>query len=331
MIYFKDKILFCSKNRKLSSILDKAFILEFSDQYLDDLSLIVLDINDVELFDKLTKYQKCCDLAIVLYVDKVDEYLITRAYECGIADLIKDDECEFEINLKLQSIIKQSKLNRELKNNNQHLNNDEHNLIEMMEKMMIEMFRYHQLDSAKHMANLKEITYVLLKEYQLDHQEISDHWIDIVSVGASYHDIGKIGISDDLINAKYKLSNEEYEIVKEHTIIGEKIFYSMLNSFDNELIYEWMAICRWHHERIDGKGYPDGLTKELIPLSAQIVGIADAYEALTSKRSYKKALNFDEALKLIKMGKCGAFEPELIEILSRCRNKLIYIEYQRDM
>ena len=331
MKYFKDKILYCSSNRKLSEILDSYFILEFSDQYLDDLSLIIVDINDIELFDKLLKYKNCCDLPIVLYVDKLDEYLIKRAYDYGISTIIKENEEDFEINLKLETLIKQSKIKSKLKQTNNNLNQDEHKLIEMMEKMMIEMFRYHQIDSAKHMANLKEIVYILLKEYQKGHREISDKWIDIVSVGASYHDIGKIGISDDLINAKHKLSKEEYAIVKEHTIIGEKIFYSMLNKFNNELIYEWMAICRWHHERIDGLGYPDGLSEDLIPLSAKVVGIADVFEALTSKRSYKDGLSFDEAFKMIKSGKCGKFDCELIETLGRCRNKLIYLEYNRDM
>ena len=133
---------------------------------------------------------------------------------------------------------------------------------------------------------------------------------------AHLHDIGKIAIPDTILNKPSKLSEEEFSIIKEHTIIGANILKNI------SLIDHVQEIVRNHHERYDGKGYPDGLVGEEIPISAQVVSLADAYDALISDRVYKKAYSHEQAVKMILNGECGAFNPVLLECLTDIQDHL---------
>ena len=129
------------------------------------------------------------------------------------------------------------------------------------------------------------------------------------------HDVGKIAISDAILNKPGKLTQEEYEIMKTHTIKGSEILDLIPQFKDNRMYQYAYDICRHHHERWDGKGYPDGLKEEEISIWAQVVSIADVYDALTTERVYKSAIPVEEALETIRTGKCGQFNPELLGAL----------------
>ena len=144
----------------------------------------------------------------------------------------------------------------------------------------------------------------------------------MITTAASLHDIGKIGIDDKILNKAGKLTPEETEIVKEHTVIGASMLES-LELYQNELLVKIATeICRWHHERYDGKGYPDGLIGDEIPISAQIVSLADVYDALVSERVYKKAFTHEKAMEMILNGECGAFNPLLLECLVEIQDRV---------
>ena len=135
------------------------------------------------------------------------------------------------------------------------------------------------------------------------------------AVAAMFHDIGKIGVPDELLRKPGTLTPEEFEVVKQHTLIGEELLRGMRDFRGEPLVETAAEICRWHHERLDGKGYPDGLKGDEIPVTVQAVSLADAYDALVSQRSYKPAYSHGEALDMIRRGACGAFSPLLVECL----------------
>ena len=144
----------------------------------------------------------------------------------------------------------------------------------------------------------------------------------LITMASSLHDIGKIGIDDKILNKPGKLTKEEFEIMKTHTLIGADMLESMGIYQNEKLIKIAYQICRWHHERYDGKGYPDGLKGEEIPIAAQVVSLADVYDALSSERVYKKAFSHEKTMEMIRTGECGQFNPLLLECLVDIQDEL---------
>ena len=139
--------------------------------------------------------------------------------------------------------------------------------------------------------------------------------IALITTASSLHDIGKIRIPEEILNKPGRLTDEEFKIMKNHSELGAAIIKDMDFPQDHPLVHTAWEICRWHHERWDGKGYPDGLKGEEIPISAQVVSIVDVYDALTSERCYKKAFDHDTAIQMILDGQCGQFNPILLKCL----------------
>ena len=137
----------------------------------------------------------------------------------------------------------------------------------------------------------------------------------MIETASALHDIGKIGIDEKILNKPGKLTDEEFEVMKTHTLIGASMLENLELYHDEMLVKLIYQICRWHHERYDGRGYPDGLKGDNIPIAAQVVSLADVYDALVSKRVYKDAYTHDEAMRMILEGECGSFNPLLLECL----------------
>ena len=142
-------------------------------------------------------------------------------------------------------------------------------------------------------------------------------WSDqlMITTASALHDIGKMGIDENILNKPGRLTKEEFEEMKKHTLIGASMLKSLELYQDEKLVQIAYQICRWHHERYDGKGYPDGLKGEEIPIAAQVVSIADVYDALTSERVYKSAYTHEKAIEMILNGECGTFSPLMLECL----------------
>lgn len=168
-----------------------------------------------------------------------------------------------------------------------------------------------------------------MQELLLDQLERKDTKYEITSadqmlipLAAALHDIGKIGIDEKILNKPGRLTKEEFEIMKTHTVIGANMLESLAIYQSEPLVRVAHDICRWHHERFDGKGYPDGLVGDEIPISAQVVSLADVYDALVSERVYKKAFSHERAIQMILNGECGAFNPVLLECLLEIQDTL---------
>lgn len=173
------------------------------------------------------------------------------------------------------------------------------------------------LESGEHVLRVKnytkELAYAMRKLYP--EKGLTDHLIDVIFDAAALHDIGKIAISDNILLKPGRLTPEEFDIMKTHTTRGSEFIENVENVWDEEYGKISYEIARYHHERYDGRGYPEGLKGDEIPLSAQLVSVADVYDALIHVRCYKEAIPKDKAIEMILNGECGKFSPELMECL----------------
>jgi hypothetical protein len=200
----------------------------------------------------------------------------------------------------------------------------------MMVTMLSHIVEFRNGESGMHVLHINTITEMLLRELlrrckkqNITKYNINKNDIGIICTASSMHDIGKITIPDEILNKPGKLTPEEFNIMKAHTVNCAQMLNAVPVGKDEPLMKYAYEICRWHHERWDGKGYPDGLKGDEIPISAQIVSIADVYDALTSERCYKHAFTHEKALEMIHNNECGVFNPLLIECLDAIADKLV--------
>lgn len=184
---------------------------------------------------------------------------------------------------------------------------------------------FRSVESGDHVQRIRGITHAVMtevvkrypQEYPLPPKEI-----DQIALAAILHDVGKIAIPDHILNKPGKLSPVEFETIKQHPVKGCGILEHIPNLRDEPLFtYAW-DICRWHHERWDGRGYPEGLKGKEIPIWAQAAAVADVYDALTSPRVYKEAYTKEKAIEMILAGECGSFNPQVLEAFSAVADKL---------
>ena len=253
-----------------------------------------------------------------------DEGLLERAYEMGVSDYISRP---FDAKIVYQRVLNTIKLyakQRRLINliTDQVYEKEKNN--KMMIGILSQIVEFRNSKSGMHVRNISTLTGMLLEKIVQKTDKYYLSWSKrfYITNGSVLHDIGKIGIPEELLNKPGKLTKEEYEIMKEHTVIGEKMLKNLELYQDEPLVKTACEIVRWHHERYDGKGYPDGLKGDEIPISAQIVSIADVYDELVSERVYKKAFSHEKAMEMILNGEYGAFNPLLLECLVEIQDRI---------
>lgn len=186
-----------------------------------------------------------------------------------------------------------------------------------MISILSHIVEFRNNESGLHVVHIRTITELLLRRLRkkTDRYPLTEADISLISTASALHDIGKINIPEQILNKPGRLTKEEFEIVKTHSAVGEHMLRQIPFNQNEPLVKIAREICRWHHERWDGRGYPDGLKGDEIPISAQVVSLADVYDALTSERCYKAAFDHETALNMIVNGECGAFNPLLLECL----------------
>ena len=187
-------------------------------------------------------------------------------------------------------------------------------------------------ESGKHTLNVQSITNMLLHSLRrmTNRYDLSNESISLISSLSALHDIGKIKVPEEVLNKPGKLTDEEWKLMKKHTVDGEELLKRAKLDEDSEFVRTARSICRWHHEKYDGSGYPDGLKGDQIPIAAQVVSMADVYDALTSERCYKKAFTHEKAVEMILNGECGAFNPLLLECLKDISDALKEFEVNEE-
>lgn len=250
-------------------------------------------------------------IILIYYIKRLKAIKLKNRAETAEKELLKyKEDLELMVEDKTEAIRRQSKKLNSL--NTAIIDN------------LADIVEFRDLESGQHIKRIKKYTYILAKKVAELYPEYSvcEEKIDLICDASALHDIGKIGISDSILLKPAKLTKEEFDEMKKHTIIGGDLASRILDKYDGELAKYGREICRYHHERYDGKGYPDGLKGDEIPIHAQIVGIADVYDALIEKRVYKKAFSHDKAIQMIKNGECGTFSEKLIRCLD-----LVEIEF----
>ncbi len=232
----------------------------------------------------------------------------------GVDDEIRREKEQQE---KLENMVEER--TAQLEEKNIALNRMNNDIIELMGNIV----EGRDAESGQHVRRVKDFTNILASEVMRTHPEygLNRNLVDIITSASALHDVGKITISDSILLKPGRLTNEEYDLMKTHTVNGCAILDKMPADWDEQYMKISMEICRHHHEKYDGKGYPDGLSGDDIPISAQIVSVADCYDALVSKRVYKDAYSCDEAYDMIRRGECGMFNPKLMECFEACKDE----------
>ncbi len=323
----------------LSSILGDEFdILEAADgkecisvirKYGRDIALVLLDIvmpemDGFEVLEFMNKYEWIDDIPVIMISSEDSAASVKKAYEMGVSDYINRP---FDVEVVHRRVFNTIKLYAKQRRlialiTNQVYEKEKNNRI--LIEILSQIVEFRNGESGRHVLNVNIITGILLEQLTQITDKYNISWSDrlIITTAASLHDIGKIGINEKILNKAGRLTPQEIEKIKEHTVIGASILENMELFKDEELVKTAYQICRWHHERYDGRGYPDGLKGEEIPVSAQVVALADVYDALVSRRVYKKSYSHEEAMKMILGGECGAFNPVFLQCLTEAQDKI---------
>ena len=317
------------KEYRILEACDGEEALKMLEQYGTEISLVLLDIimpkmDGFEVLAYMNRDKWIEDIPVIMISSEGSESYIRRAYELGASDYISRP---FDAKVVYQRVINMIKLYAKQRRLI-HLVTDQIYEKEKNNKMMIgilsQIVEFRNSESGMHVRNISTLTGMLLEKIVQKTDKYYLSWSKrfCITNGSVLHDIGKIGIPEEILNKPGKLTKEEYEIMKEHTVIGEKMLKNLELYQDEPLVKTACEIVRWHHERYDGKGYPDGLKGDEIPISAQIVSIADVYDELVSERVYKKAFSHEKAMEMILNGEYGAFNPLLLECLVEIQDRI---------
>ena len=296
-----------------------------------DISLLLLDLMmpGMDGFDvlRVMKYHAWLDEIPVIVISATEDTAnIERAYDLGVTDYIRRPFERIMVLRRVKNVLmlyaKQKRLTRLVTD---QVYEKEHNSV-LMISILSHVVEFRNSESGLHVLHIRTLTDLLLhrlvqktNRYQLDESDIAR-----ISTASALHDIGKIVIPEEILNKPGRLTAEEFAIIKNHTVAGAQMLQDLGQSIarDEPLLQVAHAICRWHHERWDGNGYPDRLKGDEIPIAAQVVALADVYDALTSERCYKHAYDHDTALRMILNGECGAFNPLLLDCLQKSSEQL---------
>ena len=309
--------------------------LDMVDRYGDELSLVLLDIVmpgisgfevlAVEVLADLSRRSGIDNLPFIMISSEDSDDMVLRAYELGASDYINRPFDSRVVRRHVSNTIRLYAKQRRLTSLLSQQYNERVKNSRMLIDIMAGVMELRNGESGRHVTNIEKLTELLLGylvqrsgTISLDNEERST-----IALASALHDIGKMSIDDAILNKPGRLTPEEFEIMKTHTTIGANMLLELGSHHAGNALMEYAyQIARWHHERWDGKGYPDGLKGDEIPIAAQVVSVADVYDALTSVRVYKDAIPHEEAIQMILDGKCGTFNPLLLDCLLEVQDRI---------
>lgn len=285
----------------------------------NEIAALLVDVSQskllyLELLDQ-PEYQAMKQVPIILLTEEDNPEVIHRGFELGAADVIPLNYEAFAMLRRIETIVDLHMHKKHLEQMVQKQANALWQSNETMVDALSSIIEYRGTESGQHIIRIRRLTKILLEEVARSCPEykLDEGMIAIISSASVLHDIGKIAISDQILSKEGYLSEEEWNVMKTHSEVGCQILDTIRGAVDKEYLKYAYNICRYHHERWDGSGYPDGLTGEKIPICAQVVGLVDAYDALINKRNHKEAYSFARSANMILHGECGAFSPKLLE------------------
>ena len=294
-----------------------------------NIALVLLDINmpvmdGFEVLKAMNANHTIEDIPVIMISSEDSDAAIRRSYELGASDYVNRP---FDARIVYRRVTNTIKLYAKQRRLVQMVSDQiraRENNTDMLVGVLSHIVEFRNGESGLHVRHIRMITELLLHRLL----EISSRYSitaeqqDMIPLASALHDIGKIGIDEKILNKPGKLTPEEFEVIKTHSMLGAQILYDLDNFSEQPLLQTAYEIARWHHERWDGRGYPDGLKGDEIPISAQLVSLADVYDALTSERCYKKAFSHEKAMQMILNDECGAFNPLLLQCLTNIQSDL---------
>ena len=291
--------------------------------------VLILDINmpkldGFQVLEIMKERRWIEEVPVVVISSDGDAVFVQKAYELGATDYIPRPFNSVVVRHKVENTLALYSRQKRLV----HLVEEQVFQREKVNNMMINIFSHvvesRNRESGSHTVNVQSISSMLLHNLVkiTDKYKLSEADISLISTVSALHDIGKLSVPESILNKPGKLTPEEWEIMKSHTVEGDEFLKNVEISQTDPFMIVAHQIVRYHHERWDGRGYPDGLSGDQIPISAQVVSLADVYDALTSDRCYKKAFPHEVAVNMILTGECGAFNPLLTECLKNVAEDL---------
>ena len=294
-----------------------------------NIALVLLDINmpvmdGFEVLKAMNANHTIEDIPVIMISSDDSDAAIRRSYELGASDYVNRP---FDARIVYRRVTNTIKLYAKQRRLVQMVSDQiraRENNTDMLVGVLSHIVEFRNGESGAHVRHIRIITELLLHRLL----EISSQYPltaeqqDNIPLASALHDIGKIGIDEKILNKPGKLTPEEFEVVKTHSMLGAEMLHQLEDFNEQPLLQTAYEITRWHHERWDGRGYPDGLKGDEIPISAQLVALADVYDALTSERCYKKAFSHEKAVQMILNGECGAFNPLLLQCLTDVQTDL---------
>lgn len=294
-----------------------------------NIDLLLLDINMPKIdgfgvLERLNQFRWIEELPVIMISATEDRAVIERCYSLGITDYIRRPFDSFIVQRRVKNTLtlyaNQKRLMGMVSDQIYQNEKDSHVMIGILSHIV----EFRNSESAQHVLQVQTVTEMLLRKLteKTDVYGLTEEKIRLITTASALHDIGKISIPENILNKAGALTPEEFNIIRTHPAIGASMLEGLTQYRDEPLVKVAIEICRWHHERWDGGGYPDGLLGEQIPISAQVVALADVFDALTSDRCYKKAYIHDTAITMILNGECGAFNPMLLDCLQEISMRL---------
>ncbi len=332
-------------NRKmLSFIFEEQYeILEAADgvetieqieKYGEALSLIFLDLmmpnkSGLDVLEYMSGKGYINSIPVIMITGEATAESEVKAYEYGVSDIIYKPFEPKVVMRRAQNIIelfqnrrdieeKLERRTRQLRESREKLERSNEFLVNALSSVV----EFRSLESGEHIQRVKYFTKILLRYVKDEYPEygLTDESVNLITNASALHDLGKIAIPDSILLKPGKLTADEFEEMKKHTTYGCELLENFKQE-DNEFYHYCYDICRYHHERYDGNGYPDKLAGEDIPIWAQVVSIVDVYDALVSKRVYKAAYAVEEAVRMIKDDECGVFSPKILDCFEMAKSE----------
>jgi len=294
-----------------------------------NIALVLLDINmpvmdGFEVLKAMNVNHTIEDIPVIMISSDDSDAAIRRSYELGASDYVTRP---FDARIVYRRVTNTIKLYAKQRRLVQMVSDQiraRENNTDMLVGVLSHIVEFRNGESGAHVRHIRIITELLLHRLlEISSQyPITAEQQDNIPLASALHDIGKIGIDEKILNKPGRLTPEEFEVVKTHSMLGAEMLHQLEDFNEQPLLQTAYEIARWHHERWDGRGYPDGLKGDEIPISAQLVALADVYDALTSERCYKKAFSHEKAVQMILNGECGAFNPLLLQCLTDTQTDL---------
>lgn len=313
---------------------DKA--LELLKEHHDSLAAIVLDyempgMNGFQFLERVAVMPEAEQIPVIMTTAEVDSEVETHAFDLGVADLIRKPYHSRVVLKRVRNVVALYSIQANLQN---VVLEQEEKLVEqarMLAKVnedlidaLSSVVEFRDLETGEHILRIKSYTEIMCNNMLKLFPDcgLTPEKIHLIVAASSMHDIGKIAIPDAILLKPGKLTPEEFEVIKTHTTKGASLLNKVnIISDNNEYLNYCRNICLYHHEKYDGKGYPRGLGGEEIPLEAQIVSIADVFDALVSKRIYKEAYSIETSFDMINNGECGMFSDRIMKCFSESFNE----------